>query len=519
MVEKSNDWHQLLFNAGHDGLGGVIIIVALIGAALLHQMRDERKILYNTLGFFLFSVVGQYLAAVVVALGHVDIGASLREAFIIAEGLAVIRLGGLFLYQVLLPLVRLSPPSIIEDMLVIIGYLVWGMYRLHEHGVELSSLVTTSAVITAVIAFSMQDTLGNILGGVALQLDNSIKKGDWIKVDDVVGRIVDIRWRSTAIETRNWETVIVPNSALMKNKFLVLGRREGQPVQWRRWIWFNIDYQSNPSQVIQVAEEAVRTADIYGVSNDPAPNCVMMDFADSTGRYALRYWLTDLAKDDPTDSQVRSHLFAALQRAGLRPAWPRQTVHLVKESEKLAAQRHQDHIAERVSLIKPLELFAQLNKKELRLVAERLVYAPFARGDVLTRQGAVAHWLYIITAGEAEVVLESPDQSQQPRQVIGRITAGGSGSFFGEMGLLTGEPRSATVIAASDVLCYRLDKSAFEDIIQARPAIAEEISQIMAERRSGLDSARQDLDEAARKAEMARHQGEVLARIKQFFNL
>lgn len=515
-MSAGGDWQQLLLNAGHEGVGVVLIIVTLLAMSLLHAMRDERRVLFNTLGFFLFSVAGQYAAALVMGLGQQSLGASLHEAFIIAEGLAVIRLAGLFIYQVLLPLIRLHPPSIVEDMAVIAGYLLWGMYRLTQHGVELSSLITTSAVITAVIAFSMQDTLGNILGGIALQLDNSIKKDDWIKVDDVVGRIVDIRWRSTAVETRNWETVVIPNSVLMKGKFLVLGRREGEPVQWRRWIWFNIDYKTPPSQVIRVVEEAVRQADIPGVSAAPAPNCVMMDFAESTGRYALRYWLTDLARDDPTDSAVRTHMFAALQRAGLKPAWPRQTVHLIKESEKLAAQRHEGYIAERIALLKPLDLFAQLNEEELRLVAERLVYAPFAKGDVITQQGAVAHWLYILTEGEAEVVLEA---AGQPRRVVGEITAGGSGSFFGEMGLLTGEARSATVLAARDTLCYRLDKSAFEDIIHARPAIAEEISQIMAERQSGLDSARHDLDAAAQEAAKARHQGEVLAKIKEFFRL
>lgn len=91
--------------------------------------------------------------------------------------------------------------------------------RLRTAGVDLTSSFTTSAVITAVIAFSMQDTLGNILGGIVLQLDDSVGVGDWVRVDEVSGRIVDIRWRHTAIETRNRETVIVPNSWLMKNRF------------------------------------------------------------------------------------------------------------------------------------------------------------------------------------------------------------------------------------------------------------------------------------------------------------
>jgi small-conductance mechanosensitive channel/CRP-like cAMP-binding protein len=507
---------QIMQNAWHDGAGLLIVLVVMMALALLSAMRNDRKVLFNTLGFFLFTLLGLFVASLVSGVGYAGVGATLHELFIVAEGLAVIRIVSLFLFLVILPLVRLRPASIIEDMAAIVAYLFWGMFRLHEHGVELSSLVATSAVITAVIAFAMQDTLGNILGGLALQLDNSIAKGEWIKVDDVTGRIVDIRWRSTTIETRNWETVVIPNSVLMKNKFLVLGRRQGEPEQWRRWIWFNIDYSVQPSQVIRVVESAIRRASIPGVAREPAPNCVMMDYDDSSGRYALRYWLTDLLRDDPTDSAVRMHIFAALQRAGLKPAWPRQMMHMVEEGEAMAARRNEGHIAERVTMLRKLELFAQFNEEELRMVAERLVYAPFASGDVITGQGDVAHWLYILTQGEVEVVLEAPGQK---RRVVGNITAGGSGSFFGEMGLLTGAPRSATVIARNDVLCYGLDKRSFEDIMHARPGLAEEISLIMAERRTALESMRSDVDEAARRRMTARNANEVLAKIRTFFGL
>jgi hypothetical protein len=103
-------------------------------------------------------------------------------------------------------------------------------------------------------------------------------------------------------------------------------------------------------------------------------------------------------------------------------------------------------------------------------IAERLVPAPFARGDVMTRQGAVAHWLYLIVAGEAEVYWEAPEGE---RRLLTRLPPG---QVFGEMGLMTGAPRSATVVAATDVECYRLDKASFEDIIRERPALAEGMS-------------------------------------------
>ena len=168
----------------------------------------------------------------------------MHEVFVIGAGIAVIRLWGLLVFRIVLPAVKFTPPRITEDIFVIIAYMAWFMVRLRYAGLDLGSILATSAMITAVVAFAMQDTLGNILGGLALQLDNSVEVGDWIKVDDIAGKVVDIRWRSTLVETRNWETVVFPNSQLMKNKFMVLGRRTDQPVQWRRWVWFNVGWTS-----------------------------------------------------------------------------------------------------------------------------------------------------------------------------------------------------------------------------------------------------------------------------------
>src|SRR5574340_387009 len=269
-------WEDISSFAWHQGIGALIGAV-LLAALLLYRFKpSERRTLTNTLIFFSLCLAGLLVSGIAHTLGFDKAASALHELFIVAEGLAVIRLGGLLVFHILLPAVRLSPPSILEDLLVILGYIVWGLVRLRYAGLDLSSLVTTSAVITAVIAFSMQDTLGNILGGLALELDNSFEIGDWIKIEDVAGKVVDIRWRSTSIETRHWETVVIPNSVLMKSKFSVLGKRSGQPEQWRRWVWFNVSYRNPPSQVIDIVQKALDAANIPGVANQPAPNCVMM---------------------------------------------------------------------------------------------------------------------------------------------------------------------------------------------------------------------------------------------------
>jgi small-conductance mechanosensitive channel/CRP-like cAMP-binding protein len=491
----------------------VFVSVLLLSIFLMYFIKDDRKSVTNTMIFFAACQAVALLSGLVHAMSYTFVAALFHEAAVIGSGIAIIRLCGLMAFRIVLPSVRLQPPRITEDIFVIIAYIAWCLVRLRYAGLDLGSIVATSAMITAVVAFSMQDTLGNILGGLALQLDNSIEIGDWIKVDDMVGRVVDIRWRSTLVETRNWETVVFPNSQLMKNKFLVLGRRSGHPVQWRRCVWFNVGLNTTPRQVTRAVEETILQADISNVAKSPAPGCVLMEIDKGVARYALRYWLTDMALDDPTDAAVRWHVYTSLERAGISLAVEMQNVHYVKENEKYEGAIHQREAQQRLKTLKNVELFANMTDDELIALAERLKYAQFAKGNIISRQGAVAHWLYIIINGEAEVYLEAPGGERRTVNVLGR------GSFFGEMGMMTGAPRSASVIATTDVECYRLDKEAFAGIMQARPGLADEITHILVERRAQLDSVLHHLDEQTRRQEKSSQRNELLVNIKRFFGL
>ncbi|MGB9093057.1 MAG: mechanosensitive ion channel family protein [Gallionella sp.] len=493
----------------------LVVLMALgLTFVLFHFHREERRSIVNTLGFFLACLLGQFLSSLIHAM-QFDMAASvLHETFIIGGGIALIRLWGLLVFRIVLPFLRLTPPRITEDIFVIIAYIAWGLVRLRYAGLDLGSIVATSAMITAVVAFAMQDTLGNILGGLALQLDNSIQIGDWIKVDDVTGKVVDIRWRSTLVETRNWETVVFPNSQLMKNKFLVLGRRTDQPVQLRRWVWFSVSMDTAPPRVVSLVENAIQHIDIANVAKQPLPNCVLMDM-DEKGyaRYALRYWLTDLSPDDPTDAAIRWHIMSALQREGIRMAVEERDIHITKENEKHEEVLRQREVTLRIKTLRKVELFSQMTESELRTLAEKLKYMPFARGSVITRQGATGqHWLFIIINGEVEVLVNAADGSRRSLNVLSK------GSFFGEMSLMTGAPRVASVIARTDVECYRLDKEAFEEIMQARPGIADEVTHILVTRRTQLDSALL-MDETGLSGEIRNRHSEVLATIKRFFGL
>jgi small-conductance mechanosensitive channel/CRP-like cAMP-binding protein len=434
-------------------------------------------------------------------------------ACMIFGALAVVGMSTAMFFGFLLPRIGLRTPRILRDVIAFVGSVVWMIAIAKQAGFPLTGLITTSAVLTAVIGFSMQDTLGNIMGGLALQMDNSVQVGDWVKVGDVNGKVSEIRWRYTAIETRNWETVIIPNSVLMKGQVTVLGRRQDAPLQWRRWVWFNVDYRYQPSDVTEAVTNALTANPIPRVAADPKPGCILMDFHESYGRYAVRYFLTDIAVDDPTDSEVRTRIWFALKRAGIPLSIPAHAIFMTEDNEVRRVEKAREERDRRMRALTQVDLFDPLSDEERQQLADGLSYAPFTRGEVMTRQGAEAHWLYMIVEGNATVRVAVDGGLDKE---VAKLDAG---QFFGEMSLMTGERRSATVVANCDVECYRLDKGAFQGIMRAHPELAERVAEILARRRVELIAAKEGLDAAARERRMLAAKVDLVDKIRNFFGL
>jgi small-conductance mechanosensitive channel len=511
-------WQYLQTAAGVGGafhwlaLGFIIIALAL--STLIPTER--RRIRVATL-LFLFSIVGLIIAASLLYYGFDPVTSTayrwVRWAAKFILSVAIINLASVIVFDVLLGAVKLKPPRILRDLLIAFSYIVVAITLLSRSGVDLTGIVATSAVITAVVGFSLQDTLGNVMGGMALQMERTIGVGDWIRVDQQEGQVVEIRWRQTSIETRNWDTVVIPNSVLMKGQVLLLGRRLGAPRQHRQWVYFNVDFRYAPTTVVETVEAALRAEPIQNVASEPAPHCLVQEFKDSYITYAARYWLTDLALTDPTDSVVRSRIYFALRRAEIPLSIPAQSLFITEDDERRRERKHGEEINRRVESLSRVELFHTLTEDERRALADRLILAPFVRGEAMTRQGAEAHWLYIMTVGDAEVRVAVDGNLNK------KVATLHAGDFFGEMGLMTGAPRTATVVAQTNAECYRLDKKSFQDILQRRPEIAEDISHILARRRVELEAVREGLNEEAKLKRMSHTQGDLLRRIRDFFTL
>jgi small-conductance mechanosensitive channel/CRP-like cAMP-binding protein len=435
--------------------------------------------------------------------------------------LAGMSMGITLLFRALLPRAGFMLPRIVLDLLSVVGVIVVFIAVGRRAGFSVAGLITTSAVLTAVIGFSLQDTLGNMMGGLALQLDKSINVGDWVKLGpaQTTGRVTEIRWRYTAVETRDWDTVIIPNGALVKSQVTVIGRHSypGPPMT-RREVEFFVDYRWSPNDVIAAVESSLCKDPVPNMSRTPAPHVLFMGVRDSFARYEIRYWLTDFTVEDPTDSAARVRVWFALRRAGISMAIPASTVFLTHDTPERQTRKAEREHDQRLRALERVDLFSGLPTQLQRALAEQLEFTPFAAGEAITREGDHDDGLYMIVEGEAIVQIGGGSNDSSgilgPRDVA-RL---GPGQFFGEMSLMTGEARTATVIAATDLVCYRMNKSAFRQILEETPAVADQIAEVLAMRRTALSAARNERDEVRKRRHETAKQ-DLLGRIRGFFGL
>ncbi|HEV8258726.1 MAG TPA: mechanosensitive ion channel family protein [Casimicrobiaceae bacterium] len=493
-----------------------ISAVALLCGLLTMRFRPElRRSVLVTLLIIVLGLGGlAALSRFQLIPAHLAIAVIPREICLLIVAIGNIRIFITFMTSVLLA--RRAVPRILGEVTMALSLVVYAVIRLDAVGVNPTSLIATTTVAGAAIAFAMQSTLGNLLGGISLQLDNTCRIGDWIELDGgVTGEVVGIRWRYTALATVNNVTIIIPNAELMKNRVTLLGRRGDQRIPWRRPIEFGVGYEWTPGRVLEVVGAALERAELPFVATEPMAHCICTGFDSTAIKYVVYYWLTDIKSYLVTDSRVRVHVYAALGRAGMEIPISRSDLYLHsgRHLQLIKSEREQES---RVALLRSLELFAPLTDDETHALAAQLIGTPFGVGDFATRQGEPSDSLYILARGSVGIFRDAAPGSSSARQRLATLAAP---EIFGEMGLLTGEARSATIAAESEVLCYRLDKAAFESIIQARPELAAALAQTATARSALNDATLASLSAEARARATVTRVSEVLRRIRQFFGL
>lgn len=495
-------------------MGGVLIAIAIAVATLLVLLlpRGRRVYLRAPLGF-----LGAYLLLVGLrwALPHegdkpdwVQVTALFCLLVVIARGLAVLFTQTPLAQRYVPPL-----PRIFQDLVQAILYVIVVLLTLRAAGADPGSLVTTGAIFTAVIGFALQDTLGNMFAGLSIQMQKPFEVGDWIEYERdgrQAGRVLEIGWRTTRLLTLDDVEIVVPNGEIAKASV----RNFTKPtIISRRNIVFGTSYGDPPERVAEVALGAL--ADVPQVLASPAPSVVVTDFADSAVVYTLRYYTDDYHRAIVTDGQVRKRLWYAFRRAGITIPFPQRDVHLFTHDAAEREERRLDALAARRRAIGHVPLFDVLSDAARDALAARSQTRIYASGETIVRQGDVGDELFVVVRGEVAVVLEQ--EKDHSLVEVARLDAG---KFFGEMSLLTGEARTATVRVVHEAELVVVGHEAVKAVLDAHPEVAEKLSAVLAERQLQLEeqrAARRDRDRLSQSAELAERTSDLVRRIRSFF--
>jgi small-conductance mechanosensitive channel/CRP-like cAMP-binding protein len=400
---------------------------------------------------------------------------------------------------------RRATLRIVRDIAVGFVYVAVLLASLRASGVEPGSILTTSALLTAAIALSLQETLGNMIAGLAIQVQRPFELDDWIQFDPDpkhIGRVVEINWRATKVVTLDDVEVIVPNATLAKAP--ITNFTKPLPAS-RRSLFFQTPSDAPPHLVQRTVLDALKGS--FGVLARPEPSVVTNGFVDGNVEYWVRFWTEDFDKRDGVDGAARDRIWYALSRIGEPLAQPNRWVRM-NEATQVARVREEHHTERRKGLLEQVELLKVLSDAQRSLLASRSVRRIYGGGERIVGQGDTSAEMFLIESGVVTILKEQDGREIQ----VARL---GPGEVFGEMALVTGEPRNATVRAASACELVVIDHAALREVLETAPELAGRISRVMAERNVRAAEG----DAPATVKDRAEESSQLLARIRSFFKL
>jgi small-conductance mechanosensitive channel len=425
----------------------------------------------------------------------------------IGEGLPV-ALGGIafaMLAQVLVPhlLVRaagLPPTRMVRQFIAALCWVVSiGSVGAIFFNVPVGSLVTTSGLVVAMIGIALKDVIADAFTGLALP----IKIGDWIEVEGQLGRVVEISWRATRLLTSDRVTVSIPNTHLTAKPF----KNFSQPEPYFRDAFkVVLDHAVTSYQAERILLAAARQ--VEAIQDIPyRPDARIIAFTERGIEWELRYYVPDAGTAWKVRYQIQRNLLRNLHYSGIALPYPV----LVRKDAPPREQGYEP--ADEVRFLRGVELFDSLSDDELRSVVKALTLRLKITGQPLVRQGEAGDSLFVLREGLLRVSIRRPDTSDEIE-----VAQLAPGSFVGEMSLLTGAPRSATVTPVIDSMCYEITRDIMAPLIEKRPELAQQLSDVLADRQL-RNSAKLETSGKVNEIQKRSLTEQILGRINTFFRL
>jgi small-conductance mechanosensitive channel/CRP-like cAMP-binding protein len=381
-------------------------------------------------------------------------------------------------------------PTIVQDTMVI------GLLAIAATVILQEKIFAATAVGAVVIGFALQDTLGNLFAGLAIQIEKPFRVGQWVRIADIDGLVSETTWRACKVRTKAGNFVIVPNSKVSSE--IIINYSEPY-LDTRIELDIGASYDVPPNDVKAAILTAIEDEPL--ISKQRAPEVLLFDFAASAITYRVRVWTTDFAADERLRDRVRSAIYYEFRRRGIEIPYPMQV-----EIERTDRSVSYAVGAAGAATLRSVPIFSALDEATHAQLAASATSNLYDTNDVIVRQGEAGASMFVIVRGEVVVTVDPGAQE------VARIGAGG---FFGEMSLLTGAARNATVRTTQDSQMLEITADAFRRIVLSNPAAVEQIGTAVAARQAELDQRRA----AGTVTPIAEARGKLVDRIRRFFGV
>lgn len=361
--------------------------------------------------------------------------------------------------------------TVVSIIIYIVAFFI--IFQSQYPAIQLAPLFTGSAILGIVVGLALQDTLGNLFAGIALQADQPFQVGDVISISNRgTGIVESVSWRGVRIRTFQNKLLVISNAVLGKETIEVASQSSLNA----RIVNFSTLYSDSPAKTAQVIRDAVRQVD--NVSQKIRPIVRIRDLGASGLEWEIKYWPENYSRYNDTDALIRQRIWYAFSREGLTFPFPTRTIHVEKER---AVPTFDEYVNEASEHLTRVPIFAPLCEDEIQKLAESSTRRVFAPGEAIVRKGQDGGSMYVIVKGSVSVQLPGTNGPA----TINKLT---TNDFFGEMSLLTGEPRSANVVADDETEVLQIKKTAIKPIFEANPELLNAVSEIVEERRLKLQA-------------------------------
>ncbi|MDB6157922.1 MAG: mechanosensitive ion channel protein [Gammaproteobacteria bacterium] len=354
--------------------------------------------------------------------------------------------------------------KLVQDLLAALVYLA-ATFAIVANVFDLpvKGLLATSGALAIIIGLALQSSLGDVFSGIVLNIERPYRVGDWIILDDgVQGAVIETNWRATHILTGNQDVAIIPNSVIAKSKLVNCStptKTHGASIRVK------LEPSLTPAAGCNLLKDVLLSG--THILRTPEPSVTIKDLSAEMIDYELAYSVADVSAVAEAQNELFDRVYRAAAAAGAKfsprlGSPPRPAI--LDDKERLETPER---------LLAGISLFSRLTAEEKAKLASQMQRKDYKPGEVIVSTGTILQALCIVSYG---VLVGSTEANGRRIEVI-RLAPG---DYFGESGLLTGEPLNGEVTALTRAVIYEISKDALSPLLKARPSMAEELSETLA---------------------------------------